>query len=400
MLFVAGGNLLFKREQLKPEQVEAARITADLILEAYRRMDCAALNVGAYDLSLGIDYLLEMRRQHSIPFVSANLVHRHEGLFFPPYVMREVGGVRVGVFGLVSPGLKLDKIPDAYKLSVKDPYETAASVVAELQRRGAEYVVLLTDMEGRELRRIAQMDLGVDLIVGSSKRNKLSLPVVAGDTFLVHLDRGGKSVGRLDLTFPPAGEGPSLLDRVGFRGQRIRNIVYVHNFVQLRVEIPDHPEIAALVAAAKKRIAEAQRKGIAEALPSETGGCGKEYVGAQACQRCHPRRHKNWAATEHARAYEALVRENRQYDEECIVCHVLAYECDQGVVNLKSIANFANVQCESCHGPGDLHVQSGGKQPMVVDGDPARICAKCHTPEKSEGSDFASRLRHVCSDGG
>ena len=85
------------------------------------------------------------------------------------------------------------------------------------------------------------------------------------------------------------------------------------------------------------------------------------YVGAEACTKCHAAEHKVWSATKHAHAYEALEKlakrpSLRQYDPECIKCHVVGYDYDTGFQNEKITPNLVHNGCENCHGPGSAHV--------------------------------------------
>ncbi|MFU8858642.1 MAG: hypothetical protein ACNA8S_16760, partial [Deferrisomatales bacterium] len=200
VLFVNAGNSLFRREQLPRDRVPPARMTADLILAAYDEMGCDAFNIGAYDLSLGMDYLLDKQAKARFPFVSANLVDPHGRHLFQRYVLKELGGIKVGIFGLVDADLKRDKIPASHKFSVTDPAEAALSAVAEMRAQGAELIVLLTDMTSRAKRRLAMVGEPIHLIVGSDQRNQITLPLVVQDSFITHLDRGGRSVGRLEVS--------------------------------------------------------------------------------------------------------------------------------------------------------------------------------------------------------
>ena len=368
-------------------------------MATFNTMGCDALNVGAYDLSLGIDYLLGKRSAARFPFLSANLTDKHGNLFFEPYVIREVAGMKVGIFGLVDDQLKLDKIPGGHKLAARDPQVVAGEITARLKKEGAGFIVLLTNLEGRPLRKLGLLGLPIDVIIGSDKRNQISLPIVVQDTLVTHLDRGGKSVGRLEVFTRPAalqeGAAGSTL-----QGQLVGRNLLRNHFEQLRLDIPDHPQIGPLVAAVEKQATEMQKE-VRNGDANGTGSgkdCGKAYVGVEVCSSCHPGRYRQWQTTAHARALDTLVARNKQYDEECLACHVLAYECEEGQLEIAGEEQFAHVQCESCHGPGDTHAATGGEQKTRPMGQPGRICLGCHTPERSDDIDFSTMPKRICSE--
>ena len=45
----------------------------------------------------------------------------------------------------------------------------------------------------------------------------------------------------------------------------------------------------------------------------------------------------------------------RQYDPECVRCHVVGFEHPTGYENETKTAHLKHVGCESCHGPGSGH---------------------------------------------
>jgi len=85
------------------------------------------------------------------------------------------------------------------------------------------------------------------------------------------------------------------------------------------------------------------------------------YTGSETCAKCHAAEHKKWSETKHSHAYEALEKlakrpSLRQYDPECIKCHVVGYEYETGFKNEKVTPNLMHNGCENCHGPGSAHV--------------------------------------------
>jgi hypothetical protein len=105
--------------------------------------------------------------------------------------------------------------------------------------------------------------------------------------------------------------------------------------------------------------------------PADTGG----YVWAEACKPCHGAIHEAWLHTKHAKTLERLSPAERATD--CVGCHVSGPK--QVILAGATVAN-AGVQCESCHGPGQAHVEaakSGGAVKMTKKPG-APVCEQCH----------------------
>ena len=124
-----------------------------------------------------------------------------------------------------------------------------------------------------------------------------------------------------------------------------------------------------------------------------------KYVGNQACKECHPTAYKEWVGSKHARAYVLLAwgvsremaRENEEPTENrnCLRCHAPATR----IAAERLAPGFhieEGVKCESCHGPGEMHV---AKQRAKMTGEnhnvprSARLkrlkkenCEPCHRP--------------------
>lgn len=87
-----------------------------------------------------------------------------------------------------------------------------------------------------------------------------------------------------------------------------------------------------------------------------------EYIGSEACGKCHEHAFTVWKNSKHSHAYKTLVEEKhpslRQYDGECIVCHTVGFGYKTGFSDEATTPKLINVGCESCHGPGSLHAKN------------------------------------------
>ncbi len=70
-------------------------------LLAYEKMGVDAITPGNGEFYLGIENLQRQAARVSTPFVHANVTYKHHGgSIFPPYLIKNVNGVRVGILGL------------------------------------------------------------------------------------------------------------------------------------------------------------------------------------------------------------------------------------------------------------------------------------------------------------
>ncbi len=108
-------------------------------------------------------------------------------------------------------------------------------------------------------------------------------------------------------------------------------------------------------------------------------GGAPRYQGAGACADCHDSVHASWSKTPHANAYQTLKNVNQHNNPECIVCHAVGVGVPSGFISESATPQFANVQCESCHGPAGNHMDSGDPPalyPIVTRS--SMLCGGCH----------------------
>jgi peroxiredoxin len=122
------------------------------------------------------------------------------------------------------------------------------------------------------------------------------------------------------------------------------------------------------------------------------------YSGNDVCGTCHEDAADTWQLTNHATAYDTLVRHGADHDPECVSCHVVGYGKPGGFELAEPNANLEDVGCETCHGRGGPHL-SPEHAPQH---DYQAVCADCHNPEHSLGFEYASflpRVSHAANQG-
>jgi len=198
LLVLDGGDALvnpyFNDEQEKPKAMKRA----EAMSEAYEKMGYDAINMGDFDLALGIKYLRYLQRRSNIPFISANLVYSGtDKNVFKPYLIRKIGGLKVGIIGLLPSELPIHMYEELRGYSIRDPFQTAISVMSYLTTR-CDYLIALAHLTHPEIESLVDIFPGISIIIGGENRSFLFPKEVFG-SLVVQTDAFGIHIGRLNL---------------------------------------------------------------------------------------------------------------------------------------------------------------------------------------------------------
>jgi 2',3'-cyclic-nucleotide 2'-phosphodiesterase (5'-nucleotidase family) len=204
VLVLDSGDLLFKRfsNRLPENELKMATEKAYLLIESFNVMGCDALGIGDDDLNLGKEFLLEISKKAKFPFLSSNLIDEESGkLLFQSSLVKEINGLRIGIFSLLSPDVFLGPTDIRRKgLIIRTPVETAQSMIKELQPK-ADLLILLSHLSYPKDVELAQAVPGIHFIIGSHTGTNLMYPSAVKDTHILQAGSKGMYGARLDLTF-------------------------------------------------------------------------------------------------------------------------------------------------------------------------------------------------------
>jgi hypothetical protein len=342
------------------------------LMDAMKVLGTDAVGMSEKELRFGLGYLKSQVKRSQLPMVCANLYEQKSGkLVLAPYVLKPVGAVRVGIFGLMSNAVDLGVARDSVR--VEDPTVAAKRVVGELRKKGATVVVLLSQLGKVESEDLVSAVDGIDAVMVGHNVPLLQKGRMVKSTVACYGGEQGQYIGRTVLT----------LD-----AQHRMTTGDNETFI-LGPDIPDKKEIAALVKGFEDSFNEKLRKAEMEqatkAQEKATAGTPEHYLGGEVCERCHPSEAAQWKTTKHAQAWATLTAAHQQTTADCVRCHVVGLGQPGGFRDSSSTPNLANVQCESCHGMGSQHEAFSATPRKVTD----LTCRTCHTKETSPEFDYA-----------
>lgn len=130
---------------------------------------------------------------------------------------------------------------------------------------------------------------------------------------------------------------------------------------------------------------------------SDAGKAGSgPFIGSKACGECHEEQHTSFVThskkahtkTGVQKMLSDLKEEERQ---ACYQCHTTGYGRG-GFVSYEETPQFADVGCESCHGPGAEHAEAGGDSAAIVRRPEIKSCEQCHNADRVQNFNFKPLL--------
>lgn len=178
--------------------VESITYKGAQMIDAWNAAGLDYATFGNHEFDFGPDVLKERMRESKFGWLAANVIEKSTGKPFgsaEPFVIREFGGVKVGIFGLVLPETKTTSRPGA-DVEFLNPCETAKAMVTEIHSRGAKVVVALTHLSMREDKEVARCS-EIDLIIGGHEHTLLESS--AGGAPIFKMTADARELGRIDL---------------------------------------------------------------------------------------------------------------------------------------------------------------------------------------------------------
>jgi 5'-nucleotidase len=218
-------------------------------------LDVATL--GNHEFDFGADVLRERMKESRFAYTIANVFDKQTGRPFggaQEYIIREMGGARVAIFGLLLAETAFMSNP-GQGVRFEDPIKVGARLSRMLRKQGADVIVALTHLPMREDKRLAE-EADVDLIVGGHEHELLEAQ--SASKLILKMGSDARNLGRIDINLvrgkatrkrpAPVRRGPS---RSRFKIQSI-------DFAAVPVtdSIKDDEQVAAVVSRYEKQLSE------------------------------------------------------------------------------------------------------------------------------------------------
>jgi predicted CXXCH cytochrome family protein len=413
VILLLAGDTFFDTGELEPARVDQAERNAKTLTSILNRLHVTAVLPGARDRAQPPALLAQLRETSEFPWLAMN-------------GDTEVLRVEAGALRLAVVGVRRGAEPNAITGAVR-----AAQIETDL-------IVVLVDGSRRDTNRTGAIQ-GVDFVIqGGLDEDAPIPPHQAGGAWALHASRQGQGIVVVDVyrrkkgaPFEDRSEWSRLeravqldrqiedlsvkitawekagdVDPTDLEHQRARlaslkkerrwldepamqadGNAFFARWTALPKNAPRDRQVEKLMREHDKAVNEANRIAFADLKPPPLGPDDVAYVGSQACKACHQQAYAWWRNHAHGVAYLTLQQRNKEYNLDCVGCHVTGYEQPGGATVTHNLAGgLVNVGCESCHGPGAAHA-SNPEIDLLRD-TPESTCVTCHNEEHSDLFDF------------
>lgn len=458
-LVIGAGPLLFMDPELGGDRATQTAWKADALASALKEIGLAGWAPGYNDWAAGAEALGKATAAAGAQLYASNLDGAPLAGGGAKASVREVAGVKVGIVGVSDPKNRAGSLPGG--VTARPSLEAMRSGVADAKKQGAQVIIGIAAMPRGEALRIADevADLSVLLVGKPYEAGDINdapkSPQLVNKTLVVETANHLQTVGVVDLFVRPGAGGNdaqiAFADAGGVaRGEelvalskRIRDLearingwendknvkaedvaarkadlkrmqaekaelekpqapppgsYFRYSMVEVRAELGVDDGVAKAMLAFYKRVNDHNKTAFADRKPPPPDKGKAGYIGNDECANCHEDAKKVWDATAHAHAYATLEKEFKEYNLDCVSCHVTGYG-KPGGSTVTFVETLKNVGCEECHGPGSLHAASQLAKDIIKQPDPQSCVSACHHPPHVEGFDPVAKMKLVLGPG-
>ncbi|MCD4786055.1 MAG: bifunctional metallophosphatase/5'-nucleotidase [Candidatus Eremiobacteraeota bacterium] len=241
------------------------------VIEVMNCLNYDAMTIGNHDFDFkqsGLEKLIQMA---NFPVISANIVYKK----FPdkrifdvkPYIIKEVGNIKVGILGLATPRTFKVTLPENVEgLKILSPIKTAKKYIPEMKKEGAEIIIVISQLARWRDDKLAKCVPEIDVIIGGQCLTEIMDTMKVRNTLIVQAGSRSRYLGKLVLKIDPKTKKIKSYTRENER------------FLVLTEELKPDPEVQKIIEKYEIRIEHIMKKVIAKATTKLSREWGEGYA--------------------------------------------------------------------------------------------------------------------------
>jgi 2',3'-cyclic-nucleotide 2'-phosphodiesterase (5'-nucleotidase family) len=190
------------------------------IAKTLDKLGLEAMVAGNHDFNYGYKRLIELDKATNFKVLTANVIDKDGKYLGTPYIIKNIQGKKVGIFGLSTPETYYKTNPNNVEgIKFLPPIEIAKQTVATLKNQGVDFIVLLShlgDDEATERKYqsigVAEAVDGINLIIDGHSHTRITEKKVVNNTVIVQTGEYTKDAGVIEVDFDELANGPTAID--------------------------------------------------------------------------------------------------------------------------------------------------------------------------------------------
>jgi hypothetical protein len=452
---VLAGPLFFLDPTLKEDHRAQDIAKAETIAASLKDLHAIGFAPGKNDFAAGTSELDKLASISGASIVAGNLTPNGAPPNWGAPFVKNIHGVNVGFIGVSALDKTEGGAPDG--MVVQSPSISVKEQAETLKKQGARAIIVLAAVGRGEAKRIADTVPDLTAIVvgspgGSGEANTETPPaerignvliaetgnhltsVAALDLYVrddgvfadgsgidkqaKHADLqgridelrgkiaswetsdGGASIAKADLDARKAdlAKLESDLAALDQNPPAPNGSFFRYSVQEIRDTLGKDPGVTAQMLAYYKQVNDANQSLFADRIPKPAPAGSPSYIGVDECAVCHSDAKDVWDKTAHAHAYKTLADEFKQFNLDCVSCHVTGYDIAGGST-VTHVEKLKDVQCEVCHGAGSLHAKKPKTVAMPIPKPNGDSCTTCHHPPHVHAFDAKEKMPLILGPG-
>jgi 2',3'-cyclic-nucleotide 2'-phosphodiesterase (5'-nucleotidase family) len=186
-----------------------------------------------WEFAFGPENFKKRVAELNYPMLAINIYDQTtKELVFPPYIVEEIGGLRIGLIGVASN--IIDKtMPPSFSKGIEFTLglEELPPIIDTLRNQEkADLIILISHLGFPQDMKLVEEVSGIDICLSGHTHNRLYEPVLQGETLVIQSGCHGSFLGHLELEL----EGNKIID-------------YKHRLIEVEETIAPDPEVEEII---------------------------------------------------------------------------------------------------------------------------------------------------------
>ncbi|MCU6790896.1 5'-nucleotidase C-terminal domain-containing protein [Paenibacillus sp. WQ 127069] len=162
------------------------------------------MTAGNHDFNYGSARLVELAKQANFPILGANVKKTDGSRLLGTNLIKEVNGVKIGIFGLTTPETAYKTHPNNVEgITFADPVQEAKAQVAELRSK-VDIIIAISHLgvDATSIdtsKKVAEQVPGIDVIIDGHSHTVMEKGMMVGSVLIAQTGEYGKNIGKIQL---------------------------------------------------------------------------------------------------------------------------------------------------------------------------------------------------------